>query len=76
MELLGKLTPILTVKQIDRMSNIFDNAGQVFLGVAVLSPLITGFDRINIFVISSGIIAVLICWSVSMLLSRKVENDI
>jgi len=65
------LNPILTIKQIERMANIFDNAGQVLLGVAVLSPLIADLDKINLFVIISGIIGMLICWTVSVLLTRR-----
>ena len=68
---LKSLRPILTVKQIERLSNIFDNAGQVIFGVAVLSPLITGFKNVNIFVILTGIVGVITCWGTSILLERK-----
>ena len=71
MQWLKFIKPILTVNQLNRLSNIFDNAGQVMLGIAVISPIITGFDRIDIFVVLSGIITTLVCWTVSVTLSRK-----
>lgn len=61
----------LTTKQYERFSNILDNAGQVFLGVAVLSPLISGFDKMNWLVVLSGIVVVGTCWIGSILLLRK-----
>ncbi len=67
--------PRLTSRQFGRLANIFDNAGQVVLGIAVLSPLI-GFDRMNIFVVLSGLGAVIICWSSSMYFERRGNNDI
>lgn len=72
---LKSLRPILTVKQIERFSNIFDNAGQVVFGVAVLSPLITGFENVDInvdiFVILAGVMGMVVCWGTSILLVRK-----
>jgi TM2 domain-containing membrane protein YozV len=61
----------LTAKQYERFSNILDNAGQVFLGVAVLSPLISGFDKMNWLVVLSGIVVVGTCWIGSILILRK-----
>lgn len=68
---LVKLKPVLNTNQLNRLSNIFDNAGQVFFGVVVLSPLIQGIDKVNPLVLTSGIVAVLICWITSILLMRK-----
>lgn len=57
--------------QFGRVSNIFDNAGQVVLGIAVLSPVIVGFAEVNKFVIISGIVVTIFCWLVSIWLARK-----
>ena len=58
--------PILTSEQIKRLSNIFDNAGQVALGAFVFSQLINGFDNINVLVIISGVGTVVLCWTMSV----------
>ena len=63
--------PFLTEKQFERFSNIFDNAGQVILGVVVLSPLIAGFDNINKIVLGLGIISVVFCWIGSIWFAKK-----
>jgi len=63
--------PILTSEQIKRLSNIFDNAGQVALGAFVFSQLINGFDNINVLVVLSGIGSVVLCWTMSIWLARK-----
>lgn len=74
MILLLRLKPILTLNQIDRLSNIFDNAGQVVFGIAVLSPIISGFYKINWLVILSGIMGVMFCWTASLWVVRKGEK--
>lgn len=71
---LVRLKPILTINQFERLSNIFDNAGQVIFGVVVLSPVISGFDRMNWFVILSGIVGVLFCWLASLWIAGKGEK--
>lgn len=77
MILLVQVKPILTANQLDRLSNIFDNAGQVVFGVVVLSPVIAGFDTINWAVILSGIIGVIFCWWASLWVIKKgAKNDI
>lgn len=63
--------PRLTSRQFGRLANIFDNAGQVVFGVIVLSPLISGLDSINLFVVLFGIVSVALCWSVSIYLERR-----
>jgi len=62
--------PVLTVSQIERVSNILDNAGQVLLGVMVISPLIGGFDKLDIGVVVLGLIGVLFCWMISIRLAK------
>lgn len=68
---LKSLRPILTVRQIGRVSNILDNAGQVVLGVAVLSPVIGGVDTANIKVVVLGLFTTLFCWLFSIALERR-----
>ena len=65
--------PAFTIGQMSRLSNIFDNAGQVILGVVVLSPIISGFDKTNIIVVLSGMVVMIFCWSLSVWLARKGE---
>lgn len=67
--LINKLT--FTPSQIDRIANILDNLGQVFFGVLVLTPLVEGFDKTNIWVLVLGAIDVIVCWSGSIILSRR-----
>lgn len=64
---------LLTENQIKRLANIFDNAGQVALGVVVLSPIISGFDRVNVFVVLSGIVGISVCWALSLFFERRAE---
>lgn len=66
--------PVLTAGQLQRISNIFDNAGQVIFGVAVLAPVVGGVDRINILVVVLSIVTVLLCWVVSVWLAKKGES--
>lgn len=63
--------PVFTVKQLERLSNIFDNAGQVIFGIVVLSPLLQSFDKINWLVVVSGIVAMMGCWIMSVGLMKK-----
>lgn len=66
--------PFLIESQFDRISNIFDNAGQVVLGIAVLSPIISGFKTINLPVVFSGVIVISLCWATSVWFTRKGEQ--
>lgn len=66
--------PTLTKNQLDRFSNIFDNAGQVIFGVVVLSPLISSFDKLNLLVILLGLTAICFCWVISIWFAKKGEN--
>lgn len=62
---------VLTENQFERLSNIFDNAGQVVFGIAVLSPIVSGFDRINLIVILSSLILTFSLWVFSIKLAEK-----
>ena len=66
--------PVLSSAQLERLSNIFDNAGQVVLGVAVLSPIVVGFDKVNWFVVVSGVIVTIACWLMSLWFAKKGEK--
>lgn len=68
-------TPVFSKEELLRLSNIFDNAGQVFLGILVISPLVSGKVDINIVsVIISGIVATLMSWFYSLYLTRKARK--
>jgi hypothetical protein len=66
--------PVFTPSQIERMSNILDNAGQGFFVVLILTPLVGGFDKFNPFIVVLGIINVVVCWIGSLLLAKGKEN--
>lgn len=69
--LLSDRKPIFTEKQFERLSNIADSAGQVVFGIAVVSPMISGFDRINLFVVISSVVLTFVFWALSVWLARK-----
>lgn len=73
MNFLNSLKPLLTIRQLERLSNIFDNAGQGIFVVAVLTPAIAGFDKLNLLVLIFGIVAALFCWFLSMWVARRIE---
>lgn len=69
---LARIKPILTIGQLNRLSNIFDNAGQILFGITVVSPIVAGFDRMNTpVVLLLGLVAVAICWVASVFLARR-----
>ncbi len=74
MRRLERLNPVFTAKQLARLANILDNVGQVILGIVVLSPIISGFDRVNVLVVLSGIVGVSVCWITSILLAREEDK--
>jgi hypothetical protein len=63
--------PVFTSEELLRFANISDNAGQVFLGVMVLTPLISGFDKGIWPMVLSGTILTLTSWGLSWGLTRK-----
>jgi hypothetical protein len=63
-----------TPSQIERFANIFDNAGQVFLAVMVLTPVVQGIDKANILVLVFGIVDMLLCWTVSIILAKRKDK--
>lgn len=62
---------IFTPHQIKRFSNIFDNAGQVFLGSLVISPII-GLPNPNelVPVMLTGMCLTFFLWWISLRLER------
>ena len=74
MNFLNSLKPTLTIRQLERLSNIFDNAGQGIFVVAVLTPVIAGFDNLNLLVLVFGIVAALFCWFLSIWVAHKTET--
>jgi len=63
-----------TPSQIERLANIFDNAGQVFLAVMVLAQVVQGIDKSNELVLVFGIIDMLLCWTVSIILAKRKDR--
>jgi hypothetical protein len=66
--------PLLTRQQMQRSANILDNAGQVFLAVAVLSPLLTNIDSPNWGVVVSGLVITIVSWFGSIWLTKQEEK--
>ena len=63
-----------TPAQIERFANIFDNAGQVFLAVMVLTPVVQGIDKADILVLIFGVLDMLLCWTVSIILAKRKDK--
>jgi len=55
-----------------RIANILDNAGQVFLGATVISPLLAGADyKFNTYgIILLGTVTTVTTWAVSVFIER------
>ena len=66
--------PLFTPSQIERLSNIFDNAGQGFFVVLVLTPLVQGIDKVNSGMLLLGAIDVLFCWTISLIVARRKDT--
>jgi hypothetical protein len=67
--------PILTPGQIERLSNILDNAGQVIFGIVVVTPLVAGIDKLDIVGVILGLISISFCWISSMHLAGKKDTS-
>jgi hypothetical protein len=63
--------PLLTPSQLERLSNILDNAGQGFFVVFLLTQAVEGFDKTNPLVLALGTIAVIACWTASLILAKR-----
>jgi hypothetical protein len=63
-----------TPAQIERIANILDNLGQVFFAVLILTPVIQGIDKANIWVLVLGSIDVVVCWAGSILLAKRKDK--
>ena len=61
---------VFTKSQIQRMANIFDNAGQVCLATAVLTPLISNIERGKLIVVLLGLLATIALWWLSLKFER------
>ena len=68
---LRKRKPVFTTNQLNRVSNIFDSAGQIVFGVAVVSPFVSGVDKYSIRVILLGVLIALALWITSVWFARK-----
>lgn len=65
------LKPVLTIGQLRRVANIFDNAGQVLFAGSVISPLVQNFDKTKVYVVISGLIGMVSCWILSVWLESR-----
>jgi len=66
------IMPLFTKPQLKRLSNIFDNAGQVMLGYLVLDPIISTSGFTKVFVTTSfGILITVSFWLISLILERN-----
>ena len=63
-----------TPGQIERIANILDNLGQVFFAVLILTPVMQGIDKANIWVLVLGSIDVVVCWAGSILLAKRKDK--
>ena len=63
-----------TPAQIERFANIFDNAGQVFLAVMVLTPVVQGIDKADMLVLIFGVLDTILCWTVSIILAKRKDK--
>ena len=63
-----------TPAQIERIANILDNLGQVFFAVLILTPVMQGIDKANIWVLVLGSIDVVVCWAGSILLAKRKDK--
>jgi hypothetical protein len=68
---LRKRKPVFTANQLNRISNIFDSAGQIVFGVAVVSPFVSEVDKYNIRVVILGILIALALWITSVWFAKK-----
>lgn len=60
-----------TKSQLKRLSNIFDNVGQVLLGTLVLNPLLNPIDEFNSnAILIVGLTATSLSWWVSLKFER------
>lgn len=65
--------PVFTAGQLERLSNIADNAGAVFFAVGVVTPLFTVIDKPDWIGILMGITASTSFWALSIFLTKKGE---
>jgi len=63
--------PVFTKNQISRFSNIFDNAGQVFMGSTVIPYFVSKQVTFATFV---GIFITFSAWWISLRLERRIEE--
>jgi hypothetical protein len=67
------MTGLLNSHQLDRLSEFVSNLGLVFLASAV-TPLFTGVDKANPFIVELGLTLTSGCVAVSLFLLKGVEK--
>ena len=57
--------------EFERLANIFDNAGQVFLAGFVIAPFFSGIDKTTLFmIVLMGFVFTGVCWFFSLQLTK------
>lgn len=67
--------PVFTSEELLRFANIFDNAGQVFLGGLVVAPFFSNVDFNEIIVVPFGVLLTLACWFFSWRLTKEATES-
>lgn len=65
------MVPILTDAQLDRLSEICADIGQVFFASMVVTPLLTKVDKLNPTVVIFGLPLSIVSWLLSVTLARE-----
>lgn len=65
------MLPTLNDAQLDRLSEICADIGQVFFASMVVTPLLTGVDKLNLTVVIFGLPLSIVSWLLSVTLARE-----
>lgn len=65
--------PRFTASQLDKLSDVFITAGQLFAASMILPFVIPELDKAKLSVIVLGLALTLISWTLSVLIIRKLE---
>ena len=61
----------LSDKQLEGLSVIISDAGQVFLA-SMVAPIFTGIEKFNFFVLLLGLVATVVCYILSIYLRKNI----
>lgn len=63
----------LNTEQLKALSGITADAGQVFFAATVV-PFVFGLDRLNLFVLLSGLALTIFCWITSLVFVKGIKK--